>query len=368
MFLPETYATALLLTILTMICWGSWANTQKMAGKWRFELFYLDYALGVVLCAVIAMLTLGSLNPKEITAVDSIALAGYRKIAFGLGGGIIFNLANMLLVAAISIAGLSVAFPVGIGLALVIGVVWSYILNPQGNPALLFGGAALVLVATIVNAIAYRRYAADKKIAEAAAQPPPVAPAAMPQGTKRAPVRAKVPGEAKATPLKGIILSIIAGLLMGSFYPLVEMGRSGDLGLAPYAMAVIFAIGVFGSTLVFSVFFALMPVHGEPVALWEYFRGTKRQHLLGITGGTIWMIGALANFCAANTPASAQVGPAVSYAIGQGATMVSALWGLFVWKEFAGAGPRVRTLLGVMFILFLIGLALVSIAPLYSRA
>ena len=364
MFLPETYATALLLIVLTMICWGSWANTQKMTGKWRFELFYLDYAVGVLLCAVVAGMTLGSLNSQEISMMDSISLAAWRKIAFGLAGGVVFNLANMLLVAAISIAGLSVAFPVGIGLALVIGVVWNYFLNPQGNPALLFGGSALVLAATVVNAFAYKRFAADKVAAKRAAAA--ARPAATP-ASPRPQARGSVPAVSKASPLKGIILSIVAGLLMGSFYPLVEMGKGTDLGLAPYGMALVFALGVFGSTFFFTLFFALMPVAGEPVELLQYFRGTKKQHLLGVAGGVIWMIGTLANFCAASTPPSQQVGPAVSYAIGQGATMVSALWGLLVWKEFAGAGPRVRLLLGIMFVLFLVGLGLVSVAPLYSR-
>jgi glucose uptake protein len=80
------------------------------------------------------------------------------------------------------------------------------------------------------------------------------------------------------------------------------------------------------------------------------------------------MVGTIANFAAASAPATVQVGPAVSYAIGQGATMISALWGLLVWREFAGANGRVRVLLTVMLLLFLVGLALVSMAPLYSRA
>lgn len=372
MFLPTTYGAALLLTILTMICWGSWANTQKMTGKWRFELFYFDYAFGVLLCAVVAMFTLGVLNGNEITAIDSLALAGYRKMAFGFAGGVVFNLANMLLVAAISIAGLSVAFPVGIGLALVIGVIWNYFLNPQGNPLLLFGGSAVVVAAIVVDAMAYRRYASEKRkaaqtaqaVREDAAQPKPAV--AKPASPQRSGQRRSVPPTSKATPTKGIVLSLVSGVLMGSFYPLVEMGKSGDLGLAAYSIAFIFALGVFFSTLLFQLFFALLPVYGEPFQLWDYFRGTKKQHLLGILGGVIWMAGAIANFAASSAPASVQVGPAVSYAIGQGATMVSALWGVLLWKEFANASREVRSFLITMFALFVVGLAMVSMAPLYA--
>jgi glucose uptake protein len=262
--------------------------------------------------------------------------SGSRQIFFGALGGVVFNLANMLLVAAISVAGLAVAFPVGIGLALVIGVIWNYALKPQGNPVLLFTGAAIVVGAIILDALAYRALEAGK--AQAAR---------------------KVTG-------KGIVLSLVSGVLMGSFFPLVEIGKAGERGLGPYAIGFVFAVGVFLSTFVFNLFFMNMPVEGPPVAISGYFKGTGRQHLLGIVGGMIWATGTIANFAAASAPESVQVGPAISYAIGQGATMVSALWGLLVWNEFAGAGPRVRLLVVIMLILFVCGLGLVSVAPLYA--
>jgi len=341
MVLPQTYGAALLLTIVSMLCWGSWANTFKLSGKWRFELFYYDYALGVLIGATIYALTFGNLGFDGFDFLDDLMHAGKRQIFFGLVGGVVFNLANMLLVAAISVAGLAVAFPIGIGLALVIGVVWNYILNPQGNPALLFSGAAIVVGAVIVDALAYRALEAGKA-------------AAAPQKAGR-----KVSG-------KGIVLSLVSGVLMGSFFPLVEMGKASDLGLGPYAIGFVFALGVFLSTFVFNLFFMNLPVAGPPVAMFDYFKGSGRQHLLGIAGGIIWATGTIANFVAASAPATVQVGPAISYAIGQGATMISALWGLLVWKEFAGAGARVRALVAIMLILFVIGLALVSIAPLYA--
>ena len=346
MVLPLTYGAALALIILSMLCWGSWANTFKLAGKWRFELFYFDYSLGVLLAAAVYALTFGNFGYDGFDFVDDLMHAGKRQIFFGGVGGVVFNLANMLLVAAISLAGLSVAFPVGIGLALVIGVIWNYILKPQGNPALLFSGAAIVTVAIIVDAFAYRALEAGK------------ATQAATQGASQVP---------RKTTGKGIALSLVSGVLMGSFFPLVEMGKSGPLGLGPYAIGFVFAVGVFLSTFVFNIFFMNFPVEGEPVAISEYFRGSSGQHLLGIIGGLIWTTGTIANFVAASTPENVQVGPAISYAIGQGATMVSALWGLLVWKEFAGAGPRVRLLVGAMLILFVCGLGLVSVAPLYVQ-
>ena len=345
MVLPQTYGAALLLVIVSMLCWGSWANTFKLAGKWRFELFYYDYSLGVLIAATIYALTLGNFGYDGFVFADDLMHAGKRQIFFGAVGGVVFNLANMLLVAAISLAGLSVAFPVGIGLALVIGVVWNYILKPQGNPTLLFTGAAIVAGAIIVDAFAYRALEAGK------------ATHAATHGAAQGP---------RKTTGKGIVLSLLSGVLMGSFFPLVEMGKAGPLGLGPYAIGFVFAVGVFLSTFVFNLFFMNFPIEGAPVAIAEYFKGTGGQHLLGIVGGLIWATGTIANFVAASAPESVQVGPAISYAIGQGATMVSALWGLLVWKEFAGAGPRVRLLVAVMLVLFVCGLGLVSVAPLYA--
>lgn len=345
MTLPTTYSAALLLTVLTMLCWGSWANTFKLTGKltkqWRFELFYYDYSMGVFLLALVAALTLGSSGFDGLPFFDNLMDSGHKRWAFGLAGGVVFNLANMLLVAAISVAGLAVAFPVGIGLALVVGVIWNYALNPQANPLLLFGGVALVMGAIVLDAMAYAAHARSR----------PAVEGAKPKGIG-----------------KGIVLSLICGVLMGSFYPLVQMGTTGENGLGPYAVGFLFSIGVLLSTVVFNLFFLNFPVEGPPVEMRDYFRGSLKDHALGIAGGAVWCLGTIANFAAASTPKEVQVGPAVSYAIGQGATMVSALWGLLVWKEFAGANARVKTLLALMLLLFAIGLAMISVAPLYSHS
>ncbi|MEO7652551.1 MAG: AcrB/AcrD/AcrF family protein [Bryobacteraceae bacterium] len=347
MTLPQTYLATMLLTIFTMLCWGSWANTFKMAGKWRFELFYFDYAIGMLFAAGVAALTFGTLGSDGFQFQDDLMQTGRRNIFFGALGGVVFNLANMLLVAAISVAGLAVAFPIGIGVALVIGVGWNYWLKPQGNPTLLFGGAVVIVMAIIMDAMAYRAHAA----------------AALEVDAKAGKLKTSSP---KPSP-KGIILSLASGLLMGSFFPLVEIGKGHGAGMGPYAIGFVFAVGVFLSTFVFNLFFMNLPVQGEPVEVLDYFRGgSLRLHLLGLLGGIIWFAGAIASFVAASAEPPAQVGPAVSYAIGQGATLVSVLWGLLVWKEFSGADFRVKILLSLTVLLFICGLALVSIAPIYQ--
>jgi glucose uptake protein len=354
MVLPTTYLAALLLLIGSMFCWGSWANTQKLAGKWRFELFYYDYSIGMVVLALLAAYTLGEMMPKELTFTDNMVIAAKRQMAWAVAAGAVFNLANLLLVAAISVAGMAVAFPISIGLALVIGTIWSYALNPQGYAPLLFGGALLVVVAILVDAFAYSGYLDAKKAAAVAALniDPRTPRRRMPKG----------PGAGR-----GIALSIVSGLLMGAFYPMVEFAKAGEIGVAPYGVGVLFSFGVFFSSLLYLPFFMNFPVEGDPIEFSAYFTGNRRQHLLGILGGVVWMIGGLCNFTAASTPASVQVGPAVSYSLGQGATLVSALWGLLVWREFQGANERIRMLIIVMLVLFVAGLGMISVAPLHTK-
>jgi glucose uptake protein len=354
MLLPTTYFAALLLVILSMFCWGSWANTQKLAGKWRFELFYYDYSFGVMLCAVVAAFTFGSLLSKELTFQDNLLIAAKRQMAYGIAGGVVFNLGNILLVAAIAVSGMAVAFPIAIGLALVIEVLVNFSSSAQGNPILLFGGAFLVIVAIVLNAFAYSAYVADReKAAKTAFQPDP--------RTRSRPSRQS------STAPRGILLSVAAGILLGLFYPLVETGRQGETGVAPYGMALLFGFGVLVSSLLYVPFFATFPVQGEPVELKQYLTGSRKQHLLGLAGGAIWMVGAIANFAAAGTPVAIQTGSAVSYALGQGSALVSALWGLLIWHEFKGANPRIRMQLGIMLGLFAAGLTMISIASYSGR-
>ena len=335
MTLPHLYGTALALTILTMLCWGSWANVLKIAKGWRFELLYYDYSIGVALAAVLAGLTFGTWGSDGIGFTVDLARAGHLNILSGFAGGVIFNLSNILVIGAVSVAGMGVAFPIGVGTALVVGVIWSYHVNAQGNPWLLCLGVALIVAAILVDAIAYRAHAVSRSIpgdkADAAAK--------------------------RAATWKGIRLSAIGGVLMGMFYPLVELGKKGPTGLGPYAVAFVFGLGVLVSVFVYNLYFLRFPIAGPRLRFADYLKGSSWVHFLGIVGGMMWMIGSLANFVAANV-----VGPAIGYALGQGSTMVGALWGVLVWKEFAGGGKRVNRLLVLMFVLFVTGLGVVSIA------
>lgn len=348
MILPQTYAAALFLMILSMLCWGSWANTFKLAGKWRFELFYFDYAFGLLVVSVILALTLGNLGYDGFSFFDDLMHAGKRQWFFGFLGGVVFNLANMLLMAAISVAGMAVAFPISIGLALILGVVMNYMIKPAGNPVLIFIGCAMVLAAIIVDAFAYNLLGHIKH--------EQLAKAGKARSTRR------------PTSYKGIIISVVSGLLMGSFFPLVEKGKETDVGLGPYSILVLFALGAFLSTFIFNLFFMNLPVEGEPIEIQEIFSSKPKQHMWGMLGGGIWCIGAAAAFVAASAPEEVHVGPAISYAMGQGSTLISALWGLLVWKEFKGADARIKALIAAMLVLFACGLTLVSLAPLYTGA
>lgn len=331
MYEPQTYGAALCLMIAAMLSWGSWANTLKLAPKWPFQLFYWDYVLGVVLITLVAGVTFGSTDQSANSFWRNIGSAGGDKIAYALAAGAVFNIANLLLVAAISIAGLAVAFPIGIGLALVVGVILNYALSPAGNPLLLFGGVALVMGAIVVDAMAFR--ARDSE-----------------HGRKT----------------RGIGLSVLCGLLMGSFFPLVTHASSGAMALGPYAVAFIFALGVAACSIPANFYLMRRPITADaPTSMRQYFAGGAREHLSGVAGGAIWGLGAICSFVAAH---AAIVGPAASYAMGQGATMISAAWGVFVWREFAHAPPKAKRLLAPMFILFILGLTAVAVAPLFVKA
>jgi glucose uptake protein len=332
MLVPETYGAALCLMILTMLCWGSWANTLKLCPKYRFQLFYWDYAIGMAVGAVFWGLTAGSMVHAGLPFLADVRQMTAGPMIYAIIGGAIFNVANLLLVAAIDVAGLAVAFPVGIGLALVIGAISNYVIKPEGNPLLLFGGVALVVVAIVLDAAAYRAREAT----------------------------------AKAATARGIVLSLACGVLMGCFYPFVARALNGEPGHAapgPYAVTLFFMIGLLISTVPANLFVMKKPLDGSaPVDGADYGRAPMGWHLAGVLGGAIWCTGGVANFVASGAHL---VGPAVSYSIGQGATMVSACWGVFVWREFAGAPRRATMFLVLMFVCFLIGLGAVALAPLY---
>lgn len=347
MILPSAYYVTLALMIFTMLCWGSWANTYKLTNKWRFELYYFDYSFGVLFVAIVAAFTVGTLGFDGFSFRDDVLHASKRQDIYAFLAGVIFNLANMLLVAAISLAGLAVAFPIGIGLALVIGVIWSYVIAPHGNPAMLFAGAGLVLISVFLNSWAYKLYKLS--------------------GLDELVRTGQVKSTRKKVSIKGVVISLISGVLMGSFYPLIERAKEGDAGLGPYSAAVIFALGVFLSTFLFNLFFMNLPISGGPVEILDYFKGSIREHLLGFSGGIIWGAGTIASYVAASAEGSAKVGPAASYGVGQCALLVSTLWGLLLWKEFKQPPPKVKAMLALMFAFCFIGVVMISASALVAR-
>jgi glucose uptake protein len=323
---------AVALCFITMLCWGSWANTQKLAGKeWRFELFYWDYAIGVLILSIVMALTLGSFGSEGRTFAADVGQAALGNIVSAFLGGIVFNVANILLVAAIAIAGMAVAFPVGIGLALVIGVVVNYLATPVGHPGLLFGGVALVAVAILLDAAAYRR----------------------------------LPSRGQGVTTKGLVLSVLCGVLMGFFYRFVARSMSpgfvtlevGKLG--PYSAVFFFSLGLVASNFVLNTLIMKRPIQGEPLSMRQYFQGGPRLHAIGILGGVIWGVGMMLSILA-----SGEAGFAISYGLGQGATLVAAVWGVFIWKEFKEAAPGTGRLILLMFLGYVAGLALIILARL----
>ncbi|MBS1500479.1 MAG: multidrug DMT transporter permease [Bacteroidetes bacterium] len=326
MFIVHTYATAVLFCVVTMLCWGSWANTQKLAGKTlRFELFYWDYVIGILLFSLLSAFTLGSIGHEGRTFTTDLQQASGANLASAFIGGIIFNAANILFSAAISIAGMAVAFPVGIGLALILGVLLNYFAAQKGEPLWLFLGVALITLAIILNALAYL----------------------------------KKGGTGKKVSAKGIVISLIAGLLMSFFYRFIAASMDLDNfvspaagKMTPYTAVFIFSIGIFVSNFVFNTILMKKPVDGEPVNYAQYFSNRFPVHLVGVLGGLIWGLGNSLNLIAAG-----KAGPAISYGLGQGATLVAALWGVFIWREFADAPKGVNVYLSAMFLLFVAGLS-----------
>ncbi len=324
MFIVENYGLAIVLCVITMLCWGSWANTTKLTtNTWRFELFYWDYGFGILLATLVLAFTLGSSGTEGRGFIVDIQQAQMSNMVSSFAGGVIFNLANILLVAAIGIAGMSVAFPVGIGIALVLGVIVNYISNPQGNALLIFGGVALIALAIILNAKAYQKLQTNST--------------------------GKVSG-------KGLLLSVVSGCLMGLFYKYVAVSMVSNFNvpeagkLTPYTALVIFSIGIVVSSFLFNSIQMKYPFTGTPVSFTDYFKGKTKDHFIGILGGVIWSIGMSLSIIA-----SGKAGPAISYGLGQGATVVAALWGIYVWKEFDKAPKGTKSLLNIMLLLYIAG-------------
>jgi glucose uptake protein len=337
MVLVHNYGLAVFFFLVAMTCWGSWANTQKLAAKnWRFELFYWDVVLGLLVFSLLAAFTLGSLGnePGGRTFLQDLAQADARSIAFSMLGGVIWNLGNLLLVAAIAVAGLAVGFPIGGGIAWLGGTILGYVIEistrgeSSSNPYLLFIGMALAITAIYLSMVSYKRLAAHQKKAS----------------------------------FQGILLAVLAGLFIAPFYTVTmygmdpAFGLSGTGSLTPYTGAVCFALGAFLSTFIFNPFFMARPVEGEPVKMSAYFRGSFKSHWWGILGGCIWMLGMVVSFM------SSGEGSTIAYALSNAAPVVAILWGVLIWKEFKGAPKGTNGILATMFTLFIIALVMITLS------
>ena len=323
MFTPHSFAVALLMMVTSTVCWGSWANAYKGVKNYRFELFYWDYAIGIFLISLALALTMGSAGHDSSSFSPNVRFADTGNIGYALVGGAVFNLANLLLVAGIEMAGLAVAFPVAIGIALVVGVVLSYTLQPKGSAGLLAIGVLFAVVAVVMDGLAY----------------------------------ASLPSAGRAVSRKSIATCIVSGILMGLWAPFVTHAMTVGNSLGPYSISVFFTLGALLSCFVFNIYFMRKPLVGAPVDFNGFFSAAPSGHLLGLLGGVIWGVGTVFNLVAANF-----TGVAISYAIGQAAPMVAAFWGVFIWKEFAGAHSKARIFLSFMFVFYFLAIAFIALA------
>ncbi len=331
MVLVQNYALAVFLCFIAMVCWGSWQNTQNLIGKeWRFELFYWDYSLGILAFALIMAFTFGSFGDQGRSFLPDLAQADPKNLLSSALGGFIWNIGTLLLVASISIAGMSVAFPIGGGIGWTLGILINYIGKPEGNPALLFGGTAVIILAILVSMQSYRKLADHQK----------------------------------KPSFKGIALAFLAGLCIAFFYRFVASSMATDFGpadagkISSYTAVVFFSIGALISTIVLNPVFMARPVQGAPVKISEWSKGGTKAHLLGMLGGAIWCLGNSVSFMSVGAAS-----PAISYGLSNAAPVVAALWGIFVWKEFRDAPKGTNMLLTLMFAFYLLGLVLIV----YSR-
>jgi glucose uptake protein len=320
MFTPHDANLALIMMITSAICWGSWANTFKGVKNYRFELFYWDYAVGIFLTSLVFAFTMGSAGNDSSSFLNNVHAADASNIGWALLAGVIFNLANLLLVAGIDMAGLATAFPVAIGIALVVGVALSYVQQQKGDVRLLAAGVLCAVIAVILDGKAYGEVSKGKEVSR-----------------------------------KSIVTCVVSGVLMGLWAPFSTRALTHGNTLGPYSIAVFLTGGALLSCFVWNVYFMKKPLVGAPVNFGGFFRGPTSGHLLGLIGGAIWTTGTVFNLVAANF-----TGVAISYAIGQSAPMVAALWGIFVWKEFAGANKRAKAFLALMFIFYILAILLIA--------
>jgi glucose uptake protein len=348
MLFPTTASTVWILAIVSLLCLGSWANALKLAGKWRFEYFYYDFVLGILLSAGAAALLLGTAHPQDLTFQDNLLLTGYRKMAWALGSGVVLNIGTLLLLAAVTVSGMSVGFPLTLGVALAIGTAWDFANAAEASRTLTLGGVILLLGAVVVIALAHVWRSRDQREA---------AQAAVLADPRLKPKRTKSPGAGLA-----VILAVFGGIALSAFPQVLAQATSGENGMAPYSAVLLLAVGAFFTAPFFVLFFTTFPVAGAAGSLRGYLGGNKKQHLMGVTGGILWGAGMLSSLLMAAGPREAQPGALIQYVLGHGTVVVAAAWGLLAWREFRGASYRVHMLVAGMLVLLLAGLGVAAFA------
>ncbi len=353
MLLPTTATAVLAALIISVLGWGSWASMYKAAKKARFEFFAYDFAWGALIASIVIAFTLGSWNSADLTFQDNFLLASKRKMAWGVLAGGVFNVANVMLLAAIAVSGMSLAFPLAFGLAWAIGSAWEYFSRPGMNPMMSFGGAVVTLVAVTLSIIAHRWYLESESHKTIKAL--------------RADPRAKNAPPAPSGGGKAFALAAISGLLFSVFFPAMRESVSGEDGVSSYGVAILMAVGIFFSSIVIVPFFLNFPVKGQPLNVARYFKINKGHHILGVLAGFLWLGAVIAGLLADQAPTAVQPAQALNFILGHAAPVIAALWGVLIWRENSAAPMKVHMMTAAMVVLMLAGLGMIGLSPEYGR-
>lgn len=353
MLLPTTATAVLVALIIGLIGWGSWASLYKAAKKLRFEFFAYDFMLGAAIAAAVAAFTLGSWNSAELTFQDNFLLAGMRKMAWAGASGLAFAFANILLLAAVAVSGMSVAFPIAFGIAWAIGSILTFVYQQNVNAMLAFGGAGVSVVAALMAMVTYRLHLVHR--------------AAESTEALRADPRAKTAPPPPDMGLKGFLLALLSGVLFASFFPMIQEATRDENGLSGYGATLVLVGGNFPATIVLIPIFLNFPVKGKPLTVAQYFKVVPTQHFWGLLAGVVWVAGLLGNLVVVGSTGLAGLEPVAVYMLQHGAPLLAALWGLLVWRELKGAPARVNALAWSMVVLLAIGMVMIGVAPLYGN-
>jgi glucose uptake protein len=342
MILAHSDASLIILMVVCLLCWGSWPAFLKLAKRYRFELFYFDFALGLGFTAFLLAMTVGTLGFDGFSFTDDLFNARKQEWLFVVIAAMIFNFGNMMTLAASSVAGFSIAFPLSFAAASIVSSWMNYLGHPAVNMELLIGGTLCAGIAIVLGSLAYSHLRV--------LQHEVLARAGKTKSTRR------------PSSMKGILLALFGGVVLGTYHPMLLRAQNPDDGLGPYALLFLFAVGVVISTFVFNLFFMNLPVDGDPLEIAEYLKAPIRNHFLGLIAGAVWAIGAVA-FFVANTPhGEIQVGAPIGPMLSGAAPVLTALFGLAMFREFKGGDTRAQAFSAVTLVFFTLGLALFSMA------